>query len=75
MHAPNQDLHFFKQEGEGWDPINLDFSQRPSGVYSMFNDLRWEIIICFVDIGGVVDHHCLNILFIAAIKRLLFALS
>jgi hypothetical protein len=28
----------------------------------MFNDLRWEVIVPFVDIGG--NHHCLNILFI-----------
>jgi hypothetical protein len=26
----------------------------------MFNDLRWEVIVCFIDIGGIVDHHCLN---------------
>jgi hypothetical protein len=30
----------------------------------MFNDLRWEVIVAFVDIGGIVDHHCLNFLFI-----------
>jgi hypothetical protein len=24
--------------------------------------LQW--IVCFVDIGGIVDHHCLNFLFI-----------
>jgi len=21
------------------------------------------VIVCFVDIGGIVDHHCLNFLF------------
>jgi hypothetical protein len=21
---------------------------------------RWEVIVGFVDIGGIVDHHCLN---------------
>ena len=30
-------------------------------VFFMFNDLRWEVIVCFVDI---VDHHRLNFLFI-----------
>ena len=30
----------------------------------MFNDLRWEVIVRFVDIGGIVDHHCLNSLVI-----------
>ena len=24
----------------------------------------WEAIVCFVYIGGTVDHHCLNFLFI-----------
>jgi hypothetical protein len=24
----------------------------------MFIDLRWEAIVCFVDIGGIVDRHC-----------------
>ena len=26
--------------------------------------LRWEVIVNFVDIGGINDHHCLNFLFI-----------
>ena len=30
----------------------------------IYTDLRWEVIVCFVDIGGIVDHHCLNFLFI-----------
>jgi len=30
----------------------------------MFNELRWEVIVRFVDIGGIVVHHCLNVLFI-----------
>ena len=25
-------------------------------------ELRSEVIICFVDIGGIVDYHCLNVL-------------
>ena len=25
----------------------------------MFNDLRLEVIVRFVDIGGIVDHQCL----------------
>jgi hypothetical protein len=24
----------------------------------------WEVVVCFVDIGGIADHHCLNFLFI-----------
>jgi hypothetical protein len=33
----------------------------------MFYELRWEVIVCFVYIGGIVDHHCLNFLFIIVI--------
>ena len=30
----------------------------------MFYELRWEVIVRFVDIGGIVEHHCLNFLFL-----------
>ena len=26
----------------------------------LFSELRWEVIVRFVDIGGIVDHYCLN---------------
>ena len=26
----------------------------------MFSELRREVIVCFVDIGGIDDHYCLN---------------
>ena len=29
--------------------------------------LMWEVIVCFDDIGGIVDHQCLHILFITCI--------
>jgi len=35
-------------------------------VYFMFSVLRWEVIVRFVDIGEIVDHHCLNFLFIVS---------
>ena len=34
------------------------------------NYLRREVIVCFVDIGGIVDHHCLNFLFITKIYNI-----
>jgi hypothetical protein len=34
-----------------------------NGLYA-FNDLRREVVVCFVEIDGIVDHHCLNFLFI-----------
>jgi hypothetical protein len=30
----------------------------------VFSKWRWEVIAHCVDIGGIVDHHCLNFLFI-----------
>jgi len=30
-----------------------------------FHDMRWEVIVCFVDIGG---HHCINLFFINRIQ-------
>jgi hypothetical protein len=36
--------------------------------------LRWEVIVRFVDIGEIDNHHCLNFLFIGNIIRsLLFS--
>ena len=35
-----------------------------TSLFFMFNVLRSEVNACFVDIGGIVDHHCLNFLFI-----------
>jgi inorganic pyrophosphatase/exopolyphosphatase len=26
----------------------------------MFNDLKWEVIVRSVEIGGIVDHHRLS---------------
>ena len=34
----------------------------------MFNGLRWDVILRFVDIGGIVDHRCLN--FSSSIKEI-----
>jgi hypothetical protein len=27
----------------------------------MFNELKWEMIVRFVDIGDIADHYCLNL--------------
>jgi hypothetical protein len=34
-------------------------------LFFMSNELRRAEVIHFVDIGGIVDHHCLNFLLIA----------
>ena len=31
-------------------------------VFFVFNYLKWEVVVLFDDIGGIVDHHCLNYL-------------
>ena len=33
-------------------------------VFILFSELRWEVIIRFADIDGIIDHHWLNFLFI-----------
>jgi hypothetical protein len=33
-------------------------------VSSVFIDLRCDVVVCFVDIGGIVEHHCLYFLFV-----------
>ena len=40
------------------------FSTSHVMVFFMFNDLRWEVIVRFIDIGGIVDYHCLDFLII-----------
>ena len=37
----------------------------------VFIELRWNVIDCFVGMGGFVDHHCLNIPFIILKKAYL----
>jgi hypothetical protein len=32
--------------------------------YFVFSELRWEMIVCFVDIGGTDDHYCLTFFFV-----------
>jgi len=33
-------------------------------VFFVFSHCRWEVIVLFVDISEIIDHHCLNFLFI-----------
>jgi hypothetical protein len=40
-------------------------------VLFVLNDLRLEDIACFADIGGTVDHHCLNFLVLLILVELL----
>jgi hypothetical protein len=40
-----------------------------SDIFCVFNDSRWEVVVHFVDSGGIVDHHCLNNLFYLCRQR------
>jgi hypothetical protein len=46
----------------GWDPIKRFNPVTYVVVFYVFNDLRWEVTVRFVDIGGIVDHHYWNFL-------------
>ena len=64
--------------GEVWDPNDqfnpttflylsksrLGFPMSYVGVLIVFIELRSKMSVPFVDIGGIVDHHCLNFLFV-----------
>ena len=70
---------WWKSRSGGWNPINQSnpatmFATVPNQdldfqphiyivVFFIFNDFRREMIVRFVDIGGIVDHHCLNFLY------------
>ena len=72
----------------GWDHINqfnpaslVYLSQARIWIYDViccglvcvhWVQLRWEVIVCFVDIGGIVDHHHLSFLFITLTKTNVF---
>jgi hypothetical protein len=42
---------------------DLDFQGQICGLF-VFSGLKLEVIVRFVDIGGIVYHHCLHILFL-----------
>jgi hypothetical protein len=53
------------------EPFKLSLDERWLFILLMLVELltitvltffRWEVIVCFVDIGRIVDHHCLNFL-------------
>jgi hypothetical protein len=43
----------------------LDFHRFMSWSYFAFvlSELRRDVVVGFVDIGGIVDHHCFNFFF------------
>jgi len=42
---------------------NLNFQRHRSWFFAAFNYLNGDVIIRFVDIGAIADHHCLDFLF------------
>ena len=47
------------------DPVIMSQASHISMSYIVFSELRREVIFHFVDIDGIVNHHCLNFLFIS----------
>ena len=41
-------------------------------MYHLHTLYKREVTACFVDTGGVVDHHCLNFLFIFFFHKEMF---
>ena len=40
--------------------LYLDFQRHLFHGLFVFNDLRRDVVVCFVDIGVIVDHHCIT---------------
>ena len=60
---------------------DLDFPGHIAWSFYMYNDLRWEVIVRFVNFGRFIDHRCFNfpfiiisltISFMYSIRRMLF---
>ena len=43
--------------------FHLNFQRHLFHGLFVFNDLRSNVVVCFVDIGAIVDHHCITFLF------------
>ena len=43
--------------------LHLDCQRHLFHGLFVFNDLRSDVVVCFVDIGGIVDHHCITFFF------------
>jgi len=55
------EIQLLRGEGVGgWDPINRFNPATYLVVFYVFNDLRSEVTVGFVDIGEIVDHHYWN---------------
>jgi hypothetical protein len=59
------DLNLFTAELGDFNPDEhrdnylADFQHYMLRSYFMLSDLRGEMVVRFVDIGGIVDHHCM----------------
>jgi hypothetical protein len=59
-----------KRKKDKWKNNDLQFRLYSDMVYGlhvfMSNDLRWDVVVCFVYNGGIVDHNWLNFLFVSS---------
>ena len=74
--------------GEGWDPVILfntakclcpkpepGFPTSNVVVFFVFSEWRREVVVRLVDIGGFVEYHCENLIFIMATNADIFLFS
>jgi hypothetical protein len=40
--------------------LRLNFQRHLFHCLFVFYDLRRDVVVCFFDIGGIVDHHCIT---------------
>ena len=44
-------------------------SQEPVVPPPPLSFVQWDVVVCFVDISGIVDHHCLHFLFMLSAEQ------
>jgi intracellular septation protein A len=57
--------HLYTSKDRTWISINIC-----RGVFFVINDLRRIIVVRFVDIDRIVDHHCFDILWYTIVTEL-----
>ena len=49
---------------------DLNFQHHMLWYFLVFSEPRWQVTVCFVDVSGIVDHHCfINYLLILTLPQ------
>jgi hypothetical protein len=66
LNSDGQQFHQYQQNRENLNSDGQQFHQYQQNRENLNSDGRqfhqYQVFFCFVDIGGIVDHHCLNFL-------------